>query len=59
MDNKVSRLQVLDKVEAPVEKEEKTVSVPASNVSNPIYKKMLAFHHAKIGEKLSVKDILR
>ena len=46
MDNKVIRLQVLDKVEAPVEKEEKTVSVPASNVSNPIYKKMLAFHHA-------------
>ena len=36
MDNKVIRLQVLDKVETPVEKEEKTVSVPTSNVSNPI-----------------------
>lgn len=30
-----------------------------SNTSNPIYKKMLEFHHSKIGDKLSIKDILR
>ena len=55
-ENKIVKLQVLDKVtETPVE--EKTVK--SYNVSNPIYKKMLAFHNAKIGEKLTVSDILR
>lgn len=55
-ENKIVRLQVLDKVEtAPVE--EKTVKT--YNASNPIYKNMLAFHHAKIGEKLTISDILR
>ncbi len=58
-DNKVIRLQVLDKTENVEKVEEKVTTPPATNVSNPIYKKMLAFHHAKIGEKLSVKDILR
>lgn len=54
-DKKVVRLQVLDKVETPVE--EKTVKT--YNASNPIYKNMLNFHHAKIGEKLTISDILR
>ncbi len=55
-ENKIVRLQVLDKVtETPVK--EKTVK--SYNVSNPIYKKMLAFHNAKIGEKLTISDILR
>ena len=55
-ENKIVRLQVLDKVtETPVE--EKTVK--SYNVSNPIYKKMLAFHNTKIGEKLTISDILR
>ncbi len=55
-ENKIVKLQVLDKVtETPVE--EKTVK--SYNVSNPIYKKMLAFHNAKIGEKLTISDILR
>lgn len=54
--NKIVRLQVLDKVETPVV-EEKTVK--SYNVSNPIYKKVLAFHNAKIGEKLTISDILR
>ena len=55
-ENKIVRLQVLDKVEeTPVE--EKTVKT--YNASNPIYKNMLAFHHAKIGEKLTISDILR
>lgn len=58
MDNKVIRLQVLDKKveETPVVEEKATKNV---NVSNPIYKKMLAFHNAKIGEKLTISDILR
>jgi len=56
-DNKIIRLQVLDKVkEAPVVEEKTTNSY---NVSNPIYKKMLAFHNAKIGDKLTISDILR
>ena len=58
-DNKVIRLQVLDRTENVEKVEEKVTPPPAINVSNAIYKKMLAFHHAKIGEKLSVKDILR
>ena len=57
-ENKIVRLQVLDKVEtAPVVEEKATAKY--SNVSNPIYKKMLAFHNAKIGEKLTISDILR
>jgi len=27
--------------------------------TNPIYKKMLTFHHSKIGEKFSISDLLR
>ena len=27
--------------------------------TNPIYRKMLSFHNAKIGEKLSISDLLR
>lgn len=57
-ENKVIRLQVLDKVEETPVVEEKTTQ-KYSNVSNPIYKKMLAFHNAKIGEKLTISDILR
>lgn len=57
-ENKVIRLQVLDKVEETPIVEEKTTQT-YSNVSNPIYKKMLAFHNAKIGEKLTISDILR
>lgn len=56
-ENKIIRLQVLDKVEETVVEE--TATPKYTNVSNPIYKKMLAFHNAKIGEKLSISDILR
>ena len=56
-ENKVVKLQVLDRTtETPI-KEEKTTKT--YNASNPIYKNMLAFHHAKIGEKLTISDILR
>lgn len=27
--------------------------------TNPIYKKMLAFHNSKIGDKLTISDLLR
>lgn len=57
-ENKVIRLQVLDKVtETPVVEEKATKSY--NNASNPIYKNVLAFHHAKIGQKLTISDILR
>ncbi len=56
-ENKIVRLRVLDKQveETPVEEK----NIKSYNVSNPIYKKMLAFHNAKIGEKLTISDILR
>lgn len=40
------------------EVEEKNVQT-YSTQTNPIYKNLMKFHHAKIGEKLSVKDLLR
>lgn len=41
--------------------EVETVTSPiiVDKQTNPIYKQLLQFHHAKIGEKLSIKDILR
>jgi len=55
MNENVIKLQIKENKETDVvEKVNQTVLQ-----SNPIYKKMLAFHHAKIGEKLSISDILR
>ena len=56
-ENKVVRLQILDKQVEETVVEEKTTK--SYNVSNPIYKKMLSFHNAKIGDKLTISDILR
>ncbi|MBQ3310530.1 hypothetical protein IJG72_00480 [bacterium] len=53
----VIELQI-KKSEQELLKEDKTKSV-VSNASNPIYKKMLEFHNTKIGEKFSIKDLLR
>ena len=59
-DNKVVKLQVLDRTaETPVKEEKSTKTYNTTNTSNPIYKNLLAFHHAKIGDKLTISDILR
>ena len=57
-ENKIVELPVKNKAVEETSIENKKSEV-YSNTSNPIYKKMLEFHHAKIGEKLSIKDILR
>ncbi len=64
MDEKKLKLKVLEKTEK-MEKtdltEQETVkpSVTYPNHTNPIYKKMISFHNEKIGDKWSIKDLLR
>lgn len=57
-ENKIIEFPVKNKTAQESSNEEKK-AVTYSNTSNPIYKKMLEFHHAKIGDKLTIKDILR
>jgi len=58
MDEKRRILKVIDKVETELEKEvQPKVSHP--NQTNPIYKKLAKFCNEKIGEKFSIKDLLR
>lgn len=65
MDEK-KKLKVLDKTETTLEeitesqvKPHISVGVEHPNQTNPIYKKLMSFKNSKIGEKLSVKDLLR
>lgn len=56
--NKVRILKVLDRIETELEEEFKPkVSYP--NQTNPIYKNLATFNNAKIGDKFSIKDLLR
>lgn len=58
MDEKKRILKVMEKVEAELKKEfEPKVSHP--NQTNPIYRKLMNFKNAKIGDKWSIKDLLR
>lgn len=54
--NNVVELQFIKNNE---EVEAVTSPIIVDKQTNPIYKQLLQFHHAKIGEKLSIKDILR
>lgn len=58
-ENKIVRLQVLDNKQAEENKVVEEKETKTYNVSNPIYKKLLSFHNAKIGDKLTISDILR
>ena len=61
MDEK-RKLKVLDrtaqKLDEVVEEQIKP-EIKHANHTNPIYKNLAKFNNSKIGEKLSVKDILR
>lgn len=64
MDEK-RKLKVLEKTETAKEMLDETVveqvkpKIEHPNQTNPIYKNLATFNNAKIGEKLSVKDLLR
>ncbi len=64
MDEKLNKrkLIVLDRTEEEISEvvEEKTVpKVSHPNQTNPIYKNLAKFQNTKIGDKLSIKDLLR
>ena len=55
-------LKVLERTEQLVEEKVEEVVAPKvthPNQTNPIYKNLAKFNNAKIGEKLSVKDLIR
>lgn len=56
MDNEYNRLRVIEKTEDMVEEK---VTPVYTRYTNPTYKSLLKFHHEKIGEKFSVKDLFR
>lgn len=58
MDEKKRILKVLDRVEKELKEEfEPKISYP--NQTNPILRKLAKFTNAKIGDKWSIKDLLR
>jgi len=55
-------LKVLERTEQLVDEKVEEVVVPKithPNQTNPIYKNLAKFNNSKIGEKLSVKDLIR
>ncbi len=58
MDEKKRITKVLEKVEKEL-KEEFKPKISHPNQTNPIYKKLADFNNAKIGDKWSIKDLLR
>ena len=61
MDEKKRILKVLEKSEEVTEiADEQTQSKTVhSNQTNPIYKKLAQFNNVKIGDKWSIKDLLK
>lgn len=58
MDEKKRILRVIDKPETEL-KEEIKPAISHPNQTNPIYKKLAKFCNEKIGEKFSIRDLLR
>lgn len=58
MDEKKRILKVLEKIETEL-KEEFKPKIEHPHQTNPIYKKLINFKNAKIGDKWSIKDLLR
>lgn len=64
-DNEITKLRVLENSSIELSENENEVKPKAErkishpNQTNPIFKKLAQFNNAKIGEKLSVKDLLR
>lgn len=62
MDEKKRILRVIEKPADMIEQELKEQIKPKishPNQTNPIYKKLMQFHNEKIGDKWSIKDLLR
>lgn len=62
MDEKKRNLRVLEKAETETQKPAKDSVEPKfshPNQTNPILKKLAWFTNSKIGNKLSIKDLLR
>jgi len=62
MDEKKRKLIVLERTEQLTEEKVEEVVVPKIShpgQTNPIYKNLAKFNNAKIGDKLSVKDLIR
>lgn len=51
--------QMLDNIVEEQVKSDFSNKILKSGQTNPIYKKMLEFHNSKIGDKFSVRDLLR
>lgn len=61
MDEK-KRLKVIEKIDNELDvtaEEQVKPKISHPNQTNPIYKKLMNFKNSKIGEKLSVKDLLK
>lgn len=58
MDEKKPILRVIEREETELKQEVKP-SISRPNQTNPIYKKLMKFCNEKIGEKFSIKDLLR
>lgn len=58
MDEKKPILQVIEREETELKQETKPV-ISNPNQTNPMYKKLIKFCNEKIGEKFSIKDLLR
>lgn len=61
MDEK-RKLKVIEKIDEVLDnavEEQVKPKISHPNQTNPIYKNLAKFNNAKIGEKLSVKDLLR
>lgn len=63
MDEKnILKLRVLERTEELIDglvEEQVTPKFSHPGQSNPIYKNLMKFHNSKIGDKFSVKDLLR
>lgn len=61
-ESKYLRLKVLERTQELLDEAAKEPVKPKlvhPNQSNPIYNNMVKFHYEKIGEKFSVRDLLR
>lgn len=62
MDEKIKHLRLLDAIEEQLETTDEKQIKPKlehPNQSNPIYKNLAKFNNEKIGDKWSIKDLLR
>lgn len=58
MNEKKTILRVIQREETELTQDVKPI-VPRPNQTNPIYKKLVKFCNEKIGEKFSLRDLLR